>query len=230
MRAKALLEIPEKNAFAEPETLTWINGFAEGATMLDIGANVGSFSIYAAVVKKTKVYSFEPSGSNFFVLNKNVGLNNLHDLVLTFPIALSDENKIDFLYMPNLNIGGSGNTAGEDRDWLLQRRTSQVKQGTVIASVDRLIQEQVIKPPEYIKVDVDGIEPRIVRGAGNLLSSGHVISILIELSDHLPEHRDAINLLTKHGYSYNPDETERNRVRDPAWRGLCNYIFRHTSK
>ena len=131
--------------------------------------------------------------------------------------------------MPNLNIGGSGNTAGEDTDWLLQKRTSDIKQGTVIASIDRLIQESIFDPPEHIKIDVDGIEAKVIRGATKLLSSGRVMSILVELSDHLPEHQDTINFLKGLGYAYDPDETERNRVRDPAWKGLCNYIFRLNS-
>ena len=66
MRARALLQTPDQNIFAEPETLGWINEFSEGATLLDIGANVGTFSIYAAAVKKARVYSFEPSSPNFF--------------------------------------------------------------------------------------------------------------------------------------------------------------------
>lgn len=226
MRALGLAQTPDQNILAEPETTNWINEFNDGATMLDIGANIGSFSVYAAVVKKAKVYSFEPSSPNFYLLNRNIQLNNINDLVTAFPIALSDESKIDFLYLPNLNFAGSGNSAGEDTDWLLQKRASEIKQGTVITTIDRLIGDGAIDPPDHIKMDVDGIEPRIIRGATELLSSGRVNSMLIELTDRLPEHRETIKVLNDFGYKHSMDETEKNRVKDPAWKGMCNYIFR----
>ena len=226
MRALALTQTPGQNIHAEPETTGWIDEFEGGAVLLDIGANVGTFSVYAAVVKKARVYAFEPSSPNFFLLNRNIQLNNINGLVTPFPIALSDESKIDFLYLPSLEIGGSGNSAGEDMDWLLQKRASEIKQGTVITTIDRLIGEGVIEPHEHIKMDVDGIEPKIIRGATELLSSGRVKSILIELTDQVPEHRKTIKILNDFGYQHGMDETEKNRVKDPAWKGLCNYIFR----
>ena len=226
MRALALTQTPDQNILAEPETIGWIDEFEDGEVLLDIGANVGTFSVYAAVIKKARVYAFEPSSQNFFLLNRNIQLNNINALVTPFPIALSDESKIDLLYLPNLNIGSSGNSAGEDTDSLLQKRTSEIKQGTVITTIDRLIEEGVIETPDYIKIDVDGIEPKIIRGATELLSTGGVKSILIELIDLLPEHRETIKILNDFGYQYSPDETENNRVKDPEWKGLCNYIFR----
>jgi len=95
MRALALTQTPDQNIHAEPETTGWIDEFEGGAVLLDIGANVGTFSVYAAVVKKARVYAFEPSSPNFFLLNRNIQLNNINGLVTPFPIALSDESKID---------------------------------------------------------------------------------------------------------------------------------------
>ena len=225
-RAQALIQVPEQNIFSEPETTGWIDEFSKGCTLLDIGANVGTYSVYAAIVKGVKVYAFEPSSPNFYLLNRNIQVNNISNLVTAFPLALSNENKTDFLYMPNLNIGQSGNTAGQDTDWLLQEQNSEVKQAAVIASIDQLIKDRIITPPNHIKIDVDGIEPKIIKGATKLLSSGKVESILIELVDHLPEHSETIRALNAYGYEHSLEETEKNRVKDPYWKGLCNYIFR----
>jgi FkbM family methyltransferase len=226
MRGLALAQTPDQNSFSEPETTGWINEFEEGSTLLDIGANVGTFTVYAAVIKKVRVYAFEPSSQNFFLLNRNILANNINDLVTPFPIALSNETKVDTLYLPNLAIGNSGNSAGEDKNWMLQERTSEFKQGTVITTIDRLIEDGAIGLPDHIKIDVDGIEPKILQGAAKLLASGSVNSLLVELTDRLPEHIEAIKLLSDFGYHFRPDETEKNRVKDPAWNGLCNYIFR----
>ena len=101
-----------------------------------------------------------------------------------------------------------------------------MKQAVVIASIDQLIEDEIITPPKHIKIDVDGIEPKIIKGATKLLSSGKVESILIELVDQLPEHSEIIRALNAFGYEHSLKETEKNRVKDPYWKGLCNYIFR----
>jgi hypothetical protein len=71
----------------EPITLAWIDTFAQGETLYDIGANVGMYTIYAAVVRKAAVYAFEPEALNYAELNKNIFLNDLHGRVLGYCAA-----------------------------------------------------------------------------------------------------------------------------------------------
>ena len=57
----------------EPETFEWISHFLKpGEIFLDIGANIGVFSLYAAMIKNTKVISLEPSAETFSTLNANI--------------------------------------------------------------------------------------------------------------------------------------------------------------
>ena len=56
----------------EPITLAWIDTFKDGETLYDIGANVGMYTIYAAVMRKANVYAFEPEALNYAELNKNI--------------------------------------------------------------------------------------------------------------------------------------------------------------
>ena len=60
----------------EPETLKWINRFEKEDTLLDIGANIGVYSIYAAL-KKIKVIAIEPDSLNYALLNINIRKINL---------------------------------------------------------------------------------------------------------------------------------------------------------
>ena len=60
----------------EPETLEWINGFNETDVLYDIGANVGVFSLYAALHRNCDVYAFEPESKNYACLHNNIYLNN----------------------------------------------------------------------------------------------------------------------------------------------------------
>src|SRR5947209_19983984 len=79
----------------EPITLAWIDTFAEGETLFDIGANVGMYTIYAAVMRKATVHAFEPEALNYAELYKNIYLNGLHAHVLGNCLALMDVYKPD---------------------------------------------------------------------------------------------------------------------------------------
>ena len=66
-RAKTLLT-------KEPETIEWINGFNKTDIFWDIGANVGVYSLYAAL-RGLSVLAFEPSPSNYYLLSRNIEIN-----------------------------------------------------------------------------------------------------------------------------------------------------------
>jgi hypothetical protein len=53
----------------EPITIAWMDTFASGETLYDIGANVGMYTVYAAVMRDAAVYSFEPEALNYAELN-----------------------------------------------------------------------------------------------------------------------------------------------------------------
>ena len=68
-----LMRYRHKTFFSkEPETIKWIDEFKKGSTFFDIGANIGLYSIYAAEVKNSSVYAFEPSFFNLEFLARNI--------------------------------------------------------------------------------------------------------------------------------------------------------------
>ena len=89
----------------EPITLAWIDTFENGQTLYDIGANVGMYTIYAGVMRNATVYAFEPEALNYAELNKNIYLNDLHDRVLAYCLALSDVDKADRLLLSDFGLG-----------------------------------------------------------------------------------------------------------------------------
>ena len=73
----------------EPETLEWIDGFNSTRKIIlwDIGANIGLYSIYAALKHSNcEIVSFEPSTSNLRTLSRNISINNLEDRIKIFTI------------------------------------------------------------------------------------------------------------------------------------------------
>ncbi len=80
--------------------------------ILDIGANVGFFSLYAAnQFRKSKIYSFEPFPSTYLRLKEHISINNMKN-IFTFPFAVSDRNeKVNFY---SINWSGA-NTLNSDK-------------------------------------------------------------------------------------------------------------------
>ena len=63
----------------EPETIKWINSFDKESVFFDIGANIGIYSLYSAIVKQNLVYAFEPHAASYKNLLESINLNKLQN-------------------------------------------------------------------------------------------------------------------------------------------------------
>ncbi|MFM9002127.1 MAG: FkbM family methyltransferase [Acidimicrobiaceae bacterium] len=161
----------------EPDTLSWIDEMSEGSMLWDIGANVGGYSIYAAISKETNVYAFEPSPFNLEFLARNIWLNNLEDKITVIPIALSEfASKAPFV-MKRIEWAGSGSSFFESETANYDNKN--FKYNTISLPADRLLEIFNIPFPNYLKLDVDGIEALILSGAKEVLS--RTTSVLVEV-------------------------------------------------
>lgn len=177
-------ELPEWRAQTlltkEPETIEWINTFSDKDVFWDIGANVGVYTLYAAL-RDIAVISFEPSPSNYYLLNRNIEINKMDNRISALCIAFNDTTRLDSLYMANTELGGALSSFAEAVDWKGQRFAASFKQAMIGFSVDDFIRQFNPAFPNHIKIDVDGIENRIIKGAEKTLSDRRVKSILLEL-------------------------------------------------
>ena len=169
----------------EPETLNWIDGFPKGSILWDIGANIGLYSIHAAKSRNSIVYSFEPSVFNLEVLARNISLNNVEDLVTIMPFAINDKIGRGNLSMSTSNWGGALSTF--DKTYGMDGEDFKVvfKYPIFSFSMDDLINRLNLSYPDYIKIDVDGIEQLILAGGTNVLRN--IKGLLIELPNLWPE-------------------------------------------
>lgn len=165
----------------EPETLQWIDGIPEGAVFWDVGANVGLYTCYAARARGCDVYAFEPSVFNLEMLARNIFLNRLTDRAAIVPLALSDVSGVATLNMTTTEWGGAFSTFGQTygHDGLPLRQTFQFR--TVGLSVVDSMRLLRLPQPQYIKMDVDGIEHLILKGGADVLA--HVSGVLIEVNE-----------------------------------------------
>jgi len=202
----------------EPTTIPWLDSILPNEVLIDIGANVGMYSIYAAAVAGCRVFAFEPEALNYAELNKNIYVNGLHDRISAFCIALSDETKIGHLYLGAFGFGYSHHDFNENT-WTQDKRfgdkvTSKDRrllQGCVSATLDHVLQSGVVPTPQHIKIDVDGLESHVVKGAVAALRHPSVRTVLIEIDHHIPESTAIIDAMLKAGWRYSMDQLRTNR-------------------
>ena len=186
----------------EPETLNWIDSFqpnnSENMVFWDIGANIGLYSIYAAVkFKDIEIISFEPSTSNTRTLSRNISINNLENKISIFPLALSDkENIISYFNETRFSEGSSISNFNSDIDYrgeIVKENQIKNKYNLFGTSIDNLILNKILKVPNYIKIDVDGIEHLILKGAENLLKNKNLKELSIEMNPTYVKQYEFIN-------------------------------------
>lgn len=165
----------------EPETLEWIESIPQGATLWDIGANVGLYTCYAAKARGCRVLAFEPSVFNLELLARNIFLNGLMDKIVIIPLPLSESLGVSRLNMTSTDWGGAMSTFGEayGHDGRAMRKIFEFP--TVGLSMVDAASLLKIPQPDYIKMDVDGIEHLILKGGGAVLRG--VKGVLIEIND-----------------------------------------------
>jgi FkbM family methyltransferase len=179
-----------------------------GMTVLDIGAHVGYYTCLAGslVGSRGLVVAFEPNPRNFELLLANVWRNGLTNVVC-YPWAVSDRSAFIPLYLATDNSGDHRVFPTEDRETV----------GVRAVSLDQL---EVLRPPvDVVKIDVQGAEEAVFRGARRLFEASPNALITAEFSpsDLSAFGSDARALLAQYrdaGYTI--------RVQHPEERGVLD--------
>jgi FkbM family methyltransferase len=143
---------------------------------VDVGANVGSYTILASAVAGARSITFEPVPETYRKLLKNIWVNNIS--------ALVDAR--------NLGIGSVEGTVSftiHDKDTM--SRVSETNDATgiqiPIQPLDAMIPDQI---PVVMKIDVEGYETEVIKGAAKTLRQDAPLAVLLELN----------GLANKYGY------------------------------
>jgi len=158
-----------------------------GAVTYDIGANVGYFSLLAAELAgpEGQVYAFEPLPRNVEFLRKHIKINHI-DNIKVVEAAVSDHSG-----EAHFDLGASS-AMGHLTE------TDGIKVRMV--ALDELLAAGELRPPDYMKVDVEGAEFEALKGARRLLEKYHPV---LFLDTHQREaHLPTIELLQELGYEF----------------------------
>lgn len=210
----------------EPWTLEWIASFQMGDILLDCGANVGMYTIWAAATRRARVYAFEPEAQNYALLNRNILINGLTELVTAYCMGLSDTSGLSALYMADLRIGGSCHSVGEPLDFRHKPMNPVFRQGCVAATLDELVTAGEMEVPNHIKIDVDGFEPKVIAGARTTLANKTVKSLLIETNQNLEDHRRMVSDLNALGFAHDRAQVARAERKQGTFKGVAEYVFK----
>ena len=165
----------------EKDTSEWILNMPRGSVFFDIGANVGTYTIMAAMhCDNVKVISFEPVAKNYYALIKNI--SNLKPVdICAYCLSLTNQSNFKYLNQWGAAFGGSEYLT------INKRIDDPVENdlyfhGSINVTLDSFIESTNIFPT-HLKVDIDGNEKQLLEGAENTLKNKKLRSIIIEISD-----------------------------------------------
>ncbi len=200
----------------EPDLSEFIERLPKNSCFWDIGANVGLYSVFAALREDIRVMAFEPNTMSIVELNKNIEINNLSDRISAFPIAFGEKTSLQKLNMERLVGGDVSVQFGRDVDPFGDSLNVGFRQGAVGFSVDEFMDFFAPPFPTHVKIDVDGLEPEILRGGRKTFSSESVQAVIVEVLDGIKPHRRAaiFEQLESFGFAQQrrASETYRNVV------------------
>ena len=182
----------------EPFTVQWIHDHVRaGDVLYDIGANVGAYSLVAAMTPGggARVVAFEPSYATFASMCANVMLNKLDKQVTPLPIALSDQTAMNVFNLRDLEPGSARHVLG--RDAPDSDEPTLHEQAVMTFRLDDLVDTFDLPLPNHIKMDVDGGELEVLAGGSKTLATPSLRSMLIEVSMSLSD--AVVRSLEAHG-------------------------------
>ena len=210
----------------EPITIEWIAGFKPTDVLIDVGANVGMYTIWAAKSRGVRVFAFEPESQNFALLNRNIFLNNLVNQVNAYCLAMSDAAGLSQLHLSQFMTGGSCHSLGEKVDFKHDQMNPVYSQGCVAARLDDLVASGAVLEPNHIKIDVDGFEPKVIAGARHIIAGSKLRSLLIEVNQNLPDHLQMVAELNALGFTHDPAQVAAAERKSGAFKGCAEYVFK----
>ena len=159
----------------EPETIHWIQCFDNREVFIDVGANIGIYSLYAAsIYGGMRIYSIEPQLENFQALSFNIYLNEFKN-IQAHQVGLTGYNGPGTFYTQENMAGASGGQMSEHPG-----EYNGKGYDVPALTFDSFCKQNKIHP-SHIKIDIDGGELQVIEGMRDVLRDPCLKSILIEV-------------------------------------------------
>ena len=177
----------------QPFTIDWIERFQPNSVFWDIGANVGVYTLYAALRGDTRVVAFEPAAVNYFLLAANCEANHFDDRVTCLLTGLGSQRSIATLEVSQFAPAQSFSFRGK------RNRSYPGRQGALILTMDQMIDEYGLPCPNYIKLDVPGLTAEILEGGARTLQRPEVRELHAEMRASTASGKRMMERLRRYG-------------------------------
>ena len=130
------------------------SGLESDSVVLDIGANIGAFSLYAAKIARVqKVYAIEPCRESIDVLQRNIIANNLQDVIVPFRAVVCGSKPGQFVQFPVVS-DPSNNSLNPD---------GIPTEAVISTTIGEVIERESLRSVDYVKIDCEGAEYEIIQ-------------------------------------------------------------------
>ncbi len=178
-----ILSYLKQGALYEPEVATlFTRAIQAGDTVLDVGANIGIFSVLASrlVGPAGTVVAFEPGPDNLERLAVNVALNDAANVTVVDHPASNAIESVTF-HLNSDNEGGHSLWDPGEHPHHHKSRENARSIVTTTTTIDAEVARLGLAPPRLIKIDTEGAEHRVLQGAADLLREFEIPYIIAEL-------------------------------------------------
>jgi len=196
-------------------TIAWIDSFQPGSVFWDVGANIGSYALYAALRRDVRVVAFEPAAVNYFLLAANCELNEFGEHLDCLQLGLGADRGVGHLELSQFEPALSFSFHGRGQ------RPLSSRQASLILSMDQLVEEFGIPCPNYIKIDVPAMTEAIMTGGARTLQRAEVRELHVEASETSKGGRRLVEILGQYGFGIaarhvRKDTTDLTFAKTPA--------------
>ncbi len=215
----------------EPTTIEWISSLESDSYLIDIGANIGIYTLPSALFKVQHVIAIEPELKNYVELIKNIELNEIEDKITALPLAISTSlaDHPSHIFLTKDQPGMSCHQVGVNQDFKLNPiKEKRVKRSVYCISLKSIVNDFGIpeKAPLHIKIDVDGIEADVCESLFLSRAIERVTSLQIELNPAISSHQSLIDKLHLYGFSFLESQVNKAVRKQGAFKGFAEYVFR----
>ena len=184
MSQRLMLESFARNEFYEAETTKFLLlTLSQGDVFVDVGAHVGYFATLAAALvgPQGRVIAFEPDERNYGHLLEHVGLNGFTN-VAAVNAAVSDAAGDARFFVNADNDGGHALWDVALHPFNERSRGASTVRSVTVTTLDRALDALGAPAPKVVKLDVEGCETHVLRGAGRLLGGRGVPYVIAEVN------------------------------------------------
>lgn len=200
-----------------------------GDVVIDVGAFMGSYSLLVSklIGGEGKVYAFEPSPDHLRKLKRNILLNNFRN-IQTFNLALSNKKGVVKFYV----AGSRSSLMKNEAESHMDKKVKPIKVKAV--TLNDFVNKERIKHIDFIKIDVEGWDLQVLKGASNILKGKDAPDIMVEvIDDQLKRAGSSSYDLIKYmkSFAYTPYIFTRNGLRpyEELSMRTFNLLFRKKS-